>query len=113
MLCREVLLQTSAPYYEPEYVNVTVGPVTVYFFCPAGLFKPLGIGVLIVMAESHCFGVDPDIVIKLADVVLESVAGVSAIPDAEQSDVVPAPPAELCDGVTVIGVELFTNQEML
>ncbi len=87
--------------------------MTVYVRCPAGLFKPLGIGVLIVMAASHCFGVDPEIVIKLAEVALESVAGVRAIPDAEQSDVVPEPPLELCDGVTVIGVELFTDQEML
>jgi hypothetical protein len=111
--CREILLQTSAPFYDPEYVYVTVGPVTVYVRCPAGLFIPLGIGVLIVMFASHCLGVDPEIVIKFADVALESVAAVSATPDEEQSDVVPAPPAELCDGVTVIGVELFTDHEIL
>ena len=92
---------------------MTVGPVTVYVRCPAGLFIPLGIGVLIAMFASHCLAVDPEIVIKFADVALESVAAVSATPDEEQSDVVPVPPAELCDGVTVIGVELFTDQEML
>ena len=65
------------------------------------------------MAASHCLGVDPEIVIKCADTALESVAAVSATPDEEQSDVVPAPPVELCDGVTVIGVELFTDHEIL
>ena len=65
------------------------------------------------MFASHCLGVDPEIVIKFADVALESVAAVSATPDEEQSDVVPGRPVELCDGVTVIGVELFTDHEIL
>jgi hypothetical protein len=74
---------------------------------------PLGIPVLIVIAASHCLGVEEEIATKVEDVVVVSVALESVIPPDEQSFVVPAPPAELWLGVTTIGLDELTDQPIL
>ena len=67
---------------------------------------------LIVISASHCLGVDPEIVAICADVELVNDAGVRVTPVAEQS-LAGTPIALLWDGVTVIGFDELTDQEML